>query len=278
MMSVDLEDHYCDLPFSRWNEYEARITKTTQKILELFKNYNIQATFFVLGYIANRHPALIEHIKSQGHEIASHGYSHTNIKKMSREDFESDLVKSLEILTKVSGEKILGFRAPYFSVNRQNIWAFDVMKKYLMYDSSVVPVKPHYGTSEAPNHMYRVSDSDPFKEDPASSFIEVPMATLRLPVIGNVPIAGGIYGRVIPAQFLNLGIKKINKNGFPAIYYIHPGDFDTERTTNSRYSWYYSVGVKGALKKVEFLLKRFRFSTVREVLANDLWDKKKLSR
>jgi peptidoglycan-N-acetylglucosamine deacetylase len=274
-MSVDLEDHYADLPFSTWEKYESKIVRPTRIILELFKKYNVEATFFILGYVADRHPALVEEIKSQGHEIASHGYSHTNVKKISRESFESDLLRSLDVLRKISGEKVLGFRAPYFSINKENLWAFDVIQKYVLYDSSIFPVKLHYGLSEAPRHIYRMSDNNPLKEDPMSSFIEIPLTTLRLLGIGNVPIAGGFYVRVLPFQLLKIGIKKMNKSGFPAICYVHPGDFDTERSANSHYSRYYSMGVKGGIKKIEGLLKSFRFSTARDAVMSHVVDEEK---
>ena len=189
IMSVDLEDYYCDLPFSTWNKYESRVIRATQSILDLLKKYNVSATFFTLGYIAERHPELIEEVKSKGHEISSHGYSHTSLRNMTRESFESDLVKSIATLRKISGEKILGFRAPFFSINKQNLWAFDIMKKYLSYDSSLFPVKPHYGLAEAPRHIYRMSDKEPLREDVDGRFIEIPMTTLRVPGIGNFPIA-----------------------------------------------------------------------------------------
>ena len=265
-MSVDLEDHYCDLPFSTWDKFDTQIFRTTRIILDLFNKQNVEATFFVLGYIAERHPELIEEVKSEGHEVASHGYYHTNVKTMNRQSFECDLLKSMNILRKISGEKVLGFRAPYFSINRQNLWAFDIMKKHLLYDSSLFPVKFHYGLSKAPTHIYRISDNNPLEENPTSNFTEIPMATLKLPVLGYVPIAGGFYMRVLPFQLLKIGIKKINKSGFPAMFYVHPGDFDMEKSANSHYSRYYSVGKKGAIKKIECLLKNFKFSSVGEAV------------
>ena len=111
IMTVDLEDYYCHLPISNWDKYESRVVKTTRTILDLFEKYNVSATFFTVGYIAEKHPELIEEVVSKGHEIGSHGYSHTNIKKMNRESFESDLLKSLEVLRRLSGENVLGFRA-----------------------------------------------------------------------------------------------------------------------------------------------------------------------
>jgi peptidoglycan-N-acetylglucosamine deacetylase len=106
-MSVDLEDFYCDLPFSKWDAYEGRVAKITRIILDKFEKYKVRATFFVLGYIAEKNPELIEEVKTRGHEIASHGYSHIKVTKMTKQNFELDLAKSLAVLRKISGEKIL---------------------------------------------------------------------------------------------------------------------------------------------------------------------------
>lgn len=266
IMSVDLEDYYCDLPFSTWNKYEDRVVSSTEVILELFEKYNVKATFFTLGYIAERHPELIEEIKSKGHEIASHGYSHTDIRKMNKEGFEADLLKSLKVLETLYGEKILGFRAPFFSINKQNFWVFDILKKYLKYDSSVFPVKtPLYGIPDAPRFPYKMSDDDPLKEDPHSRFIEIPLATLRF-LLGNIPIAGGFHMRFWPIQLLKYGINKMNKAGFHAMCYIHPKDLDPSMPRIRDYSWHYYWGLNGAAKKFEFLLKNFEFSSAQDVM------------
>ena len=266
IMSVDLEDYYCDLPFSTWNGYQSRVVDTTRAILNLFDKYKIQATFFTLGYIAERHPDLIEEVKSRGHEISSHGYSHRNLKNMSKESFELDLIKSLEILRKISKERILGFRAPFFSINKWNFWAFDVIKKYLRYDSSIFPVKLHYGLSEAPRSIYRMSDKYPLKDEADSKFIEIPMTTLRLPGIGNFPTAGGIYLRFLPYTLFKIAIEKFNKSGFPAVFYIHPKDLDPAMPRIQGYAWHNYWGLNRAAKKFESILRAFRFSSVREVI------------
>lgn len=266
-MSVDLEDYYCDLPFETWQKYKGRVVENTRYLLELFDKHKVNATFFTLGYIAEKYPDLIDEIKSKGHEIASHSYAHTDIRKMSKESFESDLTKSLEVLKKVSGEKILGFRAPFFSINQNNLWAFDIMKKYLRYDSSVFPVKtPLYGIPEAPRNVYKSSDINPLNEDLNSNFIEIPLATLHMPLMGNIPIAGGFHLRFLPLFLLKLGIKKLNKLGFPAMCYIHPKDLDPKMPKIPEYAWHYYWGLKNASRKFESLLKNFRFSSVRDVI------------
>ena len=223
-MSVDLEDYFCNLPVSSWDKYPSRIVLTTKTILELFDKYKIQATFFTVGKIAEDHPELIENIISRGHEISSHGYSHIDIRDMDKDIFESDLTKSLTILQNLSGEKILGFRAPYFSI-KNNDWAYNIMKKYLDYDSSVYPVKlPHFGSlkgvANAPNHPYRTSERNPFEEDKNGVFIEIPLATLSIPFIGSMPMGGGFYLRFFPIQLLKTTIKKMNKQKCNVIMFL----------------------------------------------------------
>lgn len=267
IMSVDLEDYYCDLPFSTWNKYENRVVQNTKNILELFEKYNVTATFFTLGYIAEKHPELIEEVISKGHEISSHGYYHTSVKRMNKDDFETDLVKSIEILHKICGEKILGFRAPFFSITKENFWALGVMKKYLRYDSSIFPIRsPLYGIPDAPRHTYNMSFEDPLKEDSNNKFIEIPMATLKVPLVGNIPIAGGFYLRFLPFQIIKTGIKKLNKAGFQAMCYIHPKDLDHEMPRIPEYAWHYYWGLNQAKSKFESLLKNFEFSSVRETV------------
>lgn len=163
-MSVDLEN-YCNLPFSSWGKYEKRLEESTKDVLQLFERYNVQATFFVLGSMAVDHPELIKEIHAKGHEIASHGYYHRNLKTMNKDEFESDLIKSITTLERITGEKVIGFREPYFSVNRHQLWFFEIVKRYLKYDSSIFPVGPHYNLHSAPRFIYRVSDADPFEED-----------------------------------------------------------------------------------------------------------------
>ena len=267
-MSVDLEDYYCDLPFDTWNNYEERITQNTKLILSLFDQYNITATFFTVGYIAERHPELIEKIVSKGHEIASHSYAHIDLRKVTLEKFEEDLLKSISILQKLSKEKILGFRAPFFSINKKNFSYFKIIKKNLQYDSSIFPVKtPLYGIPEAPRHFYKMSNHDPLVEDINETFTEIPPATFRIPLIGNIPIAGGFYLRFLPIFLLKYGIKKMNNKGFSCMCYIHPKDLDPKMPRIPEYSWHYYWGLRHSIKKLESFLKEFNFSTAREVLS-----------
>lgn len=268
IMSVDLEDYYCDLPFSEWSKYENRVTKNTKMILEMFEKHNVKATFFVLGYIAEKNPELIKEISELGHEIASHSYAHIDLRKVSKEQFEDDFLKSINILEKITGKKVEGFRAPFFSINKNNYWVFDILSKKITYDSSVFPVKTQlYGIPNAPRNIYRPSLSNIVNEDKNGKLIEIPMATHKIPLIGNIPIAGGFYLRFFPYWYMKWGIKKMNKEGNPAMLYIHPKDLDPEMPRIKEYNWYYYYNLKSAVKKFEKLLKDFKFGTAKEVLA-----------
>jgi peptidoglycan-N-acetylglucosamine deacetylase len=267
MMSVDLEDYYCDLPFSEWKKYPSRVVTNTKKILKSFKKHDIKATFFTLGYIAETYPDLIHDIVSDGHEIASHGYRHLDVMKMTPTSFEEDVVKSLEILNDVSGQKVIGFRAPFFSITENNLWTFKILKKYLKYDSSIFPVRtPQYGIPSSLRTYYPMSDKFPLHEDPDSDFFEIPLSTLKIPILGNIPIAGGFYLRFLPLKIIQFGINKLNMKNSSAVFYIHPKDLDPNMPKIQEYAWHYYWGLKTSSQKFESLLNNFSFSSIKEVL------------
>ena len=267
MMSVDLEDYYCDLPFSEWQKYESRVIKNTQVILDLFEKYDVKATFFVLGYIAEKFPEMIKKISELGHEIASHSYAHIDLRKVSKKQFEDDFLKSINIIEKITGKKVEGFRAPFFSIDKNNCWVFEILSRHIRYDSSIFPVRtPLYGIHTAPRFIYKPSMNNVIEEDNQGKLIEIPMATHRIPLIGNVPIAGGFYLRFLPYWYMKLGIKNMNKHHKPAMFYIHPKDLDPEMPRISEYSWYYYYNLKSGVKKFEKLLQDFKFTTVKNSL------------
>lgn len=269
IMSVDLEDFFCDLPFEMWSKFESRVLKNTNKILDLFEKYDVNATFFTLGYIGEEFPDLIQEIDSRGHEIASHSYSHLDIRKTTKDEFEKDIKKSVDILENILGKKIFGFRAPYFSIDEKSFWAMKIISKYFSYDSSIFPVKtPLYGIKNAPRNIYRPNLSNPAIEDQQSKLIEIPMATHRIPIIGNVPIAGGFHLRFLPYFFIKFGLNRINKNKNPFIFYIHPKDLDPKMPKIDSYAWHYYYNLKGGLKKFEKILNDFEFISVKEFLSN----------
>lgn len=267
IMSVDLEDYYCDLKFEKWNLYEDRVIENTNKILDLFEKFNVKATFFTLGYIAEKFPELVKEIDHRGHEIASHGYSHQDIRKISKEQFEMDLKKSLDILEKITGKKVLGFRAPYFSIDKKSFWAMEILSKYFKYDSSIFPVKtPLYGVPNAPRTIYKLNISNPEIKDDKSKLVELPLATHRIPMVGNIPIAGGFHLRFLPYQYIRYGLNRINKENNSFVFYIHPKDLDPKMPKIKEYAWHYYYNLKGALNKFERVINDFKFITAREYL------------
>lgn len=267
IMTVDLEDYYCDLDFDKWKNYQSRIIETTETLLKLFEKYTVTATFFTVGHIAKEFPELIEKIVSKGHEIGSHSYSHIDIRKSTKEKFENDLIRSIKTLEKISGERVLGFRAPYFSIDQKHDWAYRIIRRYLKYDSSIFPVKtPLYGIPNAPRYPYNPSNHNFLKHDSHETFLELPPATYHLPLFGNIPIAGGFYLRFLPYWLIKSGIKKINKDDQPAIFYIHPKDLDSNMPVIAEYTWHYYYGLKSSLRKFEKLLSDFRFDSVRTVM------------
>ena len=267
IMSVDLEDFYCDLPFDTWSKYESRVVKNTNKILDLFEKYEIRATFFTLGYIAEKFPELIKKIDNMGHEIASHSYAHLDIRKTTKDEFEKDLKKSVEILEKIIEKNILGFRAPYFSIDEKSFWAMKILSKYFRYDSSIFPVKtPLYGIKNAPRNIYNPNLSNPIIEDSQSKLIEIPMATHKIPILGNIPIAGGFHLRFLPYFYIKYGLNQLNKKNKSFIFYIHPKDVDPEMPKIDGYGWHYYYNLKGAFKKFERILNDFEFISAKEFL------------
>jgi peptidoglycan-N-acetylglucosamine deacetylase len=158
IMSVDLEDYFCDLPFEQWSKYQSKIETSTELLLELFEKHNVKATFFTVGYIAEKFPKLIKKIHDIGHELGSHTYAHIDLRRVSRIEFEKDLLKSINVIEKNSGQKILGFRAPFFSINSENFWVFDILRKYFKYDSSIFPIRsPLYGMPKAPRTILSIT-------------------------------------------------------------------------------------------------------------------------
>ena len=266
IMTVDLEDYFCDLPFNEWSKYESRIEKTVTPILEMFERHKVLATFFVVGYFAEKFPALIKQIHDQGHELSSHTYAHIDLRKVSKEEFKNDLLKSIQNIESITNEKVLGFRAPYFSVDKTNVWVIEILKTCLKYDSSIFPVKTsQYGFPKAPKEIYHPAVNDITKNDNSQSFIEIPPLTYQIIPKLNIPIAGGFYFRFFPYFFIKKAITNFNKSNKPAMIYIHPKDLDPEMPKIPGYSWHYYYGKKNIKEKFEKLLRDFRFSSVREI-------------
>ena len=267
ILTIDVEDWYMEIDISTWDSYEDRVVHSTQKILEILDKSNTQATFFVVGYVAEHFPELIEEIKDKGHEIATHGYSHSSIEKQTPSDFEEDLLKSIRILEHIAKDKIRGHRAYAFSVVEKTSWAIDILKKNgLRYDSSVFPVKTFlYGVPDAPLYLYHISSSNIKIDNPEEDFLEIPLSVYRIPIIHkNIPVAGGFYLRFFPYWFIKHAMKKINGKNQPAVFYIHPWELDPKQPRIKELKWYHYHRLESTERKFKKLLNDFKFSSIRD--------------
>jgi polysaccharide deacetylase family protein (PEP-CTERM system associated) len=265
-LTVDVEDWYqstydLDAPISD------RVAPNTRALLQLFDECNVRATFFVLGLVCEKHPQLIGEIKAAGHELATHGYSHRPLNGMSRSAFAEDLRRSLDLIQGVTGEPILGFRAPDFSIDTHSLWALEVLAENgIRYDSSIFPIRSsRYGIEGWYRFPHRIEMDD------SRAIIEFPLSTLS-PGGYAVPFVGGGYSRLLPAWLIEFGIRRINQTGQSAIVYLHPNDIDTEEMIELRHKVPLRTRLSQGFNRhtivslMRRLLRTLEFSTVRSVL------------
>lgn len=267
--SVDLEDWYQGLTSTnkqtgRWPELESRVVEATGVLLSILREHNVRATFFTLGYIADYHPDLVEEVAGAGHEIAVHGYWHRFVSCMTRDEFAKELDMGIAALFKVTGERPLGHRAPYFSINARTPWAFDVLEsRGIRYDSSIFPTRNMlYGYPDAPRFPYQIA---------GLNLVEFP-ATTALFAGRKWPVAGGFYTRALPYELISRGIRQVNQLNQPAILYIHPWELDTGQTYSQvtfreRITHYH--GRSGLRAKLEKLFSEFRFAPIADLPVPD---------
>lgn len=266
-LTVDLEDWYQGLTSTgrradRWPSYETRVVANTERLLALFAAAGVRATFFVLGYVANQFPGLIRRVAEEGHEIALHSFGHQQVTSLTRAQFRADVQRGRAVVQAACGIPLKGYRAPMFSINGTSLWALEVLRELgFDYDSSVFPTRnPLYGYPQAPRAPYH-----PFAGD---DFVEFPLAVTRFLGI-NWPVAGGFYLRLLPYSVLREGLQRLNREGKPAVIYLHPWDLDTEQprpnpTPRERFTHYH--GRRSAARKVQALLRDFRLGPLQELL------------
>lgn len=250
---------------SEWPHLEARVEGNVERLLRCLDAAGVKATFFVLGWVAARHPGLVPRLAAAGHEIASHGYAHALITQQSPPAFDEDVARSLAVLRHQSGQPVVGYRAPSFSIVQETLWAFDLLLEHgIEYDSSVYPVHhDRYGIPSAPRQPYRVARRGNHE------LWELPPPTLRL--LGrNLPAAGGGTFRLFPYGVSRFALRRLNAVRIPGVVYVHPWEFDV-RQPRVAMSWpkcvrhYANVGHNEA--KLNRLLRDFKFGTCRDVLA-----------
>ena len=269
-ISIDLEDWFCVHNLSRairrddWDSCELRVHDSTRRLIELFDRHNTKATFFVLGWVAERIPELVKELDDLGHEIAVHGYDHLLLTEISPEQFDADLARGLKAIEQCGVKsRPLGFRAPSFTmVNKTKGWALPILEKHqFKYDSSVFPVgfHPDYGMVEAPLTPYKITPE----------LLEFPMSCLE--IFGRrFPFSGGGYFRLFPYAYTKYCMQKVNAQGRPAVFYLHPWELDPGQpkvknlSFSQRFRHYRNIDQTE--KRLEKLLNDFQFTTIREVL------------
>jgi polysaccharide deacetylase family protein (PEP-CTERM system associated) len=270
-MTVDVEDYFHvaalaqSIDRSKWHEMEYRAETSTRRLLDLFDENGIKATFFVLGWVARRSPELVREIHQRGHEIASHGMSHKLVFDQTPQEFAQETYESKALLEDIVGVRVLGYRASTYSITRRSLWALDILKEAgFIYDSSIFPIRHDtYGIPDASQVPSRV------RTPKGASIVEFPMSTA--PMFGaRVPVSGGGYFRLLPYWLTRSGLRKLNHQlGRPFIFYLHPWEIDPAQPRVptrllSRVRHYTNLDRCEA--RLRRLLAEFRFAPVREVL------------
>lgn len=245
-----------------WDTLESRVRQETEIILNFLSKKKLKATFFFLGWVAEKYPEMVIDVVKDGHEIASHGYAHSMITHQTPEEFKTDLKKSLEILNSLSDAPVLGYRAPTFSVTKKTMWALPIMfEAGIRYDSSVFPIyHDRYGIPDAPREPY------PIYENGADRLMEFPMTTASLGRF-NLPCSGGGYFRLYPFPLTLKLMKKCQQEGRSIIFYAHPWEFDKD-LPKVDLKWSGKIrhyhGISSFLKRLEKITDLYQFTSFNE--------------
>ncbi|MFA7554741.1 MAG: XrtA system polysaccharide deacetylase [Spongiibacteraceae bacterium] len=266
-MTIDVEDYFQVSAFEHaidpadWDSIACRVEANIDRLLQMFAEHNAKATFFTLGYIAQRYPQLIKRIVEQGHELASHGFMHKRATDQSQSEFQQDIGSAKKLLEDLTGQSVVGYRAPSFSFNEQNPWVYDALAaEGYQYSSSVYPVKhDHYGIPDAPRFKYKTD----------SGVDEIPLSTL--PIMGkNIPISGGGFFRLYPYPLTRWAVKRFAATeAQPYIFYLHPWEVDPQQprvdgiSAKSRFRHYLNLSkVEGRLNN---MLSDFEWSSMKAI-------------
>lgn len=270
VFTIDVEDWYhANFEAGLFSEKDAvsTVEANVERYLEIFSKYHVKATFFVLGCVAEQHPAIIRQIVKMGHEIASHGYSHELVYKQTPLEFREDVHKSKVILEDMAGQRVIGYRAPSWSITEQSLWALDILEALgFLYNSAIFPTKNFlYGIPYAPRfvHNLLIYGKEEMKQ------MVVPPGTRRFAGV-NIPFSGGAYFRLLPAWIIRQFTNDVNeKEGKPVIFYLHPREIDPcQPRLNLKMKDYlvHYYGIKGCESKLEIILREFAFETMRDML------------
>jgi len=271
-ISVDVEDYFhteamtAAVNRESWDGMPSRVEHNTHRIFEIFEDLQIRGTFFFLGWVANRFPALVSEAQKRGHEIGCHSYWHRAVFRLSPEEFREDTYRAKSVIEEASGVACAGYRAPSFSITPATPWAFDILAELdFAFDSSVNPVRhDFYANPDAPRHPHRVA---------GSRLLELPIATWRVANM-NLPVGGGAYLRILPYRLLRAGVSAMNtKEKMPAMLYLHPWEIDPDQPRlsvplKSRLRQYTNLSVME--KKLRKLARDFACGTISEAFAEEM--------
>lgn len=269
LISIDVEDYYHSAYARDFEKNEKHMSKESVKpILGLLDKYNTRATFFILGDVAEKEPEVVEMIHEKNHDIASHGLSHTPLWDLNKETFKWELERTSKAVRKITKKNIRGFRAPYFSIDKKTSWSIEVLEDLnYLYDSSIFPMKtPLYGAPGAPLNPYNIDKKDIYSD--GGKIKEFPMTIVNFSRL-KLPGPGGFYLRAYPFALTKMLIKKLNKNNRKANFYFHPWETNSnipriKSPMKNMFITYYNI--KSTLRKVEALLKLYKFHSLRDDL------------
>jgi len=267
-LTIDVEEYFqihafsCVIPTGSWDSYPSAVEINTERILDLLDEQGVSATFFCLGWIAERNRELIRSIHKRGHEVACHGHMHQVISNQDPAAFREDVARAKDILEDCIGRSVIGYRAPTYSITSRTLWALDILEDLgFRYDSSIFPIyHDNYGIPDAPRIPHRLRHS---------SMVEFPISTFRIGSV-NLPVSGGGYFRLLPYFVTRSALRSIQRLGQPFVFYIHPWELNpetpriTEAPALSRFRTY--IGINRSFSRFRRLLQDFDFTTVHEVL------------
>ncbi len=276
-LTVDVEDYFQVSAFAKsikqnyWDNHPSRVEKNTRRLMDMFDEAQVKATFFVLGWVADRNRRLIEDIAQRGHEVASHGYSHQLIYNQTPEVFREETIRSKRLLEDIVQMPVRGYRAASYSITKKSLWALDILAEAgFEYDSSIFPVRhDRYGIADA------IEVPHLLKTPQGHSLVEFPLSTAKL-LNYKLPIAGGGYFRLYPYALSRAGLAQVNRRAQPFIFYLHPWEIDPEQPRIeaglfSRFRHYNNLS--RCEERLQQLLNDFEFTTAAKVLAGlDLLD------
>jgi polysaccharide deacetylase family protein (PEP-CTERM system associated) len=273
VFSVDVEDYFQVSGFERhisrddWHQYECRVVPNTQRLLELLDQKRVRATFFVLGWVAERFPGLVRAIHDAGHELGSHGYWHELVYTLTPDKFRDDVNRSKAAIEDAAGVRVDCYRAPSFSITKKSLWALDILvQEGFTCDSSIFPVKrDRYGMDDCPLGIHVI-------QTPSGPITEFPMTSIRYGRVA-LPVGGGGYFRLYPYAVTHRLLRTVNaRHCRPAMFYIHPWEIDPLqprlRAGGRLSQWRHYVNLDRTTEKLARLLDSLKFGSLREVLAN----------